>query len=75
MKRLRRDEVTLNVTSSGLVIRGLTDGGLSSSLPDLSKMCLQTINCVFITSKTMCHTSNTCNSFKKSKRDISVIYG
>ena len=39
----------------------------------LSKKCLQTINCLFITSKTAWHGSNTCSCFKKSKRDISVI--
>ena len=37
MKRLRRDDVTMNITSSGVVIRGLTDGGLSFSLPDRRK--------------------------------------
>ena len=39
----------------------------------LSKTCLQTINCLFITSKTARHDSNTCTCFKKSKRGISVI--
>ena len=37
MKRLRRDDVTMNVTSSGVVIRGLIDRGLSFSLPDCQK--------------------------------------
>ena len=39
----------------------------------LSKTCLQTINCLFITSKTATHVSNTCICSKKSKRGISVI--
>ena len=33
----------------------------------LSKTCLQTINCLFITSKTVWHDSNTCTCFKTSK--------
>ena len=37
MKRLRRDDVTMNVTITGVVIRGLTDGCLSFSLPDCRK--------------------------------------
>ena len=37
MKRLRRDDVTMNVTSSGIIILGLTDGSLSFSLPDCRK--------------------------------------
>ena len=38
-----------------------------------SKTCLQTIKCLFITSKTAWHASNTCTCFKTSKRGISVI--
>ena len=37
------------------------------------KTCLQTINCLFIASKTVCYVSNTCTCFKTSKRGISVI--
>ena len=37
------------------------------------KTCLQTINCLFIASKTVCYVSNTCTSFKTSKCGISVI--
>ena len=33
----------------------------------LSKTCLQTINCLFITTKTARHVSNTCTCFKTSK--------
>ena len=38
------------------------------------KTCLQTINCLFIASKTACYVSNTCTCFKTSKRGVSVIY-
>ena len=74
MKRLRRDDITMNLTSRGVVVRGLPERGVSSSLPDCRKLvtCLQTINCTFIAFKTTCHVSITCTSFKKSKRDISV---
>ena len=34
MKRLRHDDVTMTLTSSGVVIRGLPDRGLSFLLPD-----------------------------------------
>ena len=40
----------------------------------LSKTCLQTIICLFITSKTEWHISNTCTCFKKSKRGLSVMF-
>ena len=37
MKRLRHAGVTMALTSSGVVIRGLPDGGLSFLLPDCRK--------------------------------------
>ena len=73
MKRLRRDDVTMNLNSRGVVIRGLPERGLSFSLPDCRNM-LADNKLYFHCHKTTCHISNTCNSFKKSKRDTSVIY-
>ena len=73
MKRLRHVDVTITQTLSGVVISGLSGGGLSFFTARLSKTCLQTRHCLFITSETACHVSNTCTCFKKSKRDISVI--
>ena len=37
MKRLRHVDVTITLTSSAVVIRGLPDGGLSFLLPDCRK--------------------------------------
>ena len=37
MKRLRHDDVTMTLTSSGGVIGGLPDGGLSFLLTDCRK--------------------------------------
>ena len=62
LERLRHVDVTMTLTSSGVVIRGLPGGGLSFLLPGL-----------FITSKTAWHVSNTCTCFNKSKRGNSVI--
>ena len=44
MKRLRHVDVTLTLTSSGVVIRGLPGGGVLIFTARLSKICLQTIN-------------------------------
>ena len=37
MKRLRHVDITMTLTSSGVVILGLSDGGLSFLLPDCRK--------------------------------------
>ena len=37
MKQLRHVDVTMTLTSSGVVIRGLPDGGLSFLKPDCQK--------------------------------------
>ena len=73
MKPLRYVDVTMALTSSGVVIHGLTGGGLQFFTARLSKTFLQTINCLFIISKTAWHVSNTCTCFNKSKCGISVI--
>ena len=62
----------MTLTSSGVVIRGFPDGGLSLLLPGCQKR-VMTIMCLFITSKTARHVSNTCTCVKMSKRGISVI--
>ena len=46
MKRLRRVDVTMTLTSSGVVIRGFPDGGLSFLLPGcLKRVCTRKIVC------------------------------
>ena len=46
MKRLRHVDVTMTLTSSGVVIRGLPDGGLSFLLPGCRKpVCRRQIVC------------------------------
>ena len=45
MKRLRHADVTMTLTSSGVVIRGLPGGGLLFLLPDCRKhVCRRLIN-------------------------------
>ena len=60
----------LTLASSRVVIRGLTNGGL---LFFTVENVVQTINCLYIKSKTAWHVSNMYTCFKKSKRGISVI--
>ena len=46
MKRLRHFDVTMTLTSTGVVIHGLSDQGLSFLLPDCPKrICRRSIVC------------------------------